>query len=799
MATTRNSNVWFLTGLFLTTLTSLALEILNTRLLSVMTWYHLSFFAVSTAMFGMAAGGVRVYVGGDRFQGDAAKRELARNGAYFACSVPLAHLVTLCIPIQVQYTVTTVAALALSTLVMALPFYLSGILVAIALTRIPGPSGRIYAVDLAGAALGCLLVVPTLEILDLSSSALACGAVAAVAAACFHRFAGQPHERRWLAVAVALAIASGLNSGTLMGLQPVYSKGKMPPSPPVDSFWSIHGRVTVWYPSTGKPAYWGAGRGSENYRVVTIPTHIDGAAGTRMTRWDGDPSSLEWVQHDVTSVPYHLRKGGNVAVIGVGGGRDLLTALWAGSRKVTGVEINRAFVEMLSGPYRSFTKIVDRPEVELVHDDGRSYMTRSKDRYDILQMSLVDTFAATGAGAFTLSENGLYTVDAWRVFLSTLAPGGIFSVSRWYSPDRASETSRLVSLATAALLDQGSTDPAAQLVLMARLSTATLLASNEPFGPTELETLRRVAKRFGFRILMAPGVEPADPLLGSIASSRSLSELDAAVANTSYDYTPPTDQRPYFFNILKPGSIFSDELVAAGYGVLVEGNLMATRTLALLWVLSLVLVVAIVIGPLLRLGLPRMEATSFGYAVSYFALIGLGFMFVQIPLIQRYSVYLGHPVYAVAVILFSMILATGAGSLISDRIPLERSFRWAAGFPLSIALLLVLNVSTLQWIIDTTIQFGLLARCAIVVLVVSVTALPLGFCFPLGLRLVRRISDDATPWMWGVNGACGVLATVSAVAISMWGGIDVALLVAALFYGALTIPSAVLWRRGAGT
>ena len=186
---------------------------------------------------------------------------------------------------------------------------------------------------------------------------------------------------------------------------------------------------------------------------------VDGEAGTPMTEWDGNPASLDWVSYDVTALPYHLRKGGTVAVVGVGGGRDVLAAIWSGEPAITGIEINGNVLALLTRYHRRFTRLADHPGVQLVHDEGRAYLTRTRDRFDVIQMSLVDTWAATGAGAFTLSENSLYTIDAWRMFLDRLAPTGVLSVSRWFSPVRASETSRLLALAVRALLDRGVGSP----------------------------------------------------------------------------------------------------------------------------------------------------------------------------------------------------------------------------------------------------------------------------------------------------------------------------------------------------
>jgi len=785
----------FLAGLFLATLATLLLELLNTRLLSVMTWYHLSFFAVSTAMFGMAAGAIRVYLGGEAYEGAAGRLALARWGTGLAWAIPLSHALVLCVPIVLGTSAVAISGLVITTLAIAAPFYASGVVVAIALTRVPGQPGFVYFVDLAGAAAGSLMVLPLLGWLDISSAAFVCGAVAAAAAACFHGFAGTGGRARTALLALGLVVAAGLNASTSSGFRVVFPKG-LPLSwdAVVSESWSIHGRVLTLTEVTRPPWFWGPGRGGMQFEVDLIPMDIDGMATTVMTKWDGrNLEDLEWVSYDVSALPYHLRRGGKAAVIGVGGGRDLLTALWAGSRSVLGVEINHGLLHNLTGPFRDYAGLADRPEVRLVHDEARSYFTRSEERFDVLQMSLIDTWAATGAGAFTLSENGLYTVEGWREFLRVVEPRGIFSVSRWYDGDRDAETTRLVALATAVLLGRGVATPRDHLILAVRGRAATLLVSPAPFSQRDFQTAFRISKRFGFELLLSPRRGASESMLERIAASRSHHELDEAIAHERFDFSPPTDQRPYFFNALKPTHVFDREL---SDDATIHGNLLATRTLMVLFVVSLVLVVTAILGPLARAGLPRLDRRSFAHALAYFSLIGAGFMLVQIPLIQRFSVYLGHPTYAVAVILISMILATGVGSLLSDRLRIEKDRRFVFWGPVSIAAILVVIVFSLQPVIDATLRYSLLARCSVVVGMVAVAALPLGFCFPIGLRLVRRLSDEATPWMWGINGAFGVLSTVSAVWISMWVGIDVSLAIAAGLYLALAVPASALWARG---
>jgi SAM-dependent methyltransferase len=786
---------WFLAGLFLTTFATLQVEILDTRLLSVVTWYHLSFLAVSLAMFGMAAGAVRVYLGGDEFRGAAAVAMLRRHALLFALAVPICHIVNLCIPIQLSGAATAIAGLVLTTIAVAIPFYLSGVVVATALTRIPGPAGFVYAIDLFGAALGSLMVVPLLDATSVTGAAFISGGAAALAAACFSRFAGACREGRLAALAVGL-VAIGLASDVSeRGFQVIWSKGSYEAPENVSAVrWTIHGQVIARKERPSQPFYWGAGKGAPRTPVSSVAMVIDGDAATFMTGWNGSRRAIEWIGYDVTSLPYHLRKGGDAAVIGVGGGRDVLTALWGESRSVRGIEINRAFIEFLEGPLREFSGIADQPEVTLVHDEARSYLTRSSDRFDVIQMSLIDTWAATGAGAFTLSENGLYTLEGWRSVLDSLKPEGLFSVSRWYSPGDSAETSRLLSLATASLLERGVAEPRRHLALVARQFVATLLVSPEPLSESDLAALRRAIEALDLQELVLPDSPGGMRLFDRIVDSQSPEALRKAVAHPDYDFSPPTDERPYFFNILKPAGLVRNALDER-FGVIAAGNMMATLTLLLLWIITAGLVAATILVPLARSGRPDLDASTFAYCLAYFALIGLGFMFVQIPLMQRFSVYLGHPTYTIAVVLCSMILATGAGSALSDRLDLDSSPRWLRILPALTVAQLCLAIAIMQPLIDATIQLPLAARCSIVAVFVASLALPLGSYFPLGLRLVRRLCDAATPWMWGVNGAASVLASVTAVAVSMWSGISTSLYLATASYLLIVLPAHVLWQR----
>ena len=788
------SRRWQFWGLFLVTFATLVLEVVNTRLLSVLTWYHLSFFAVSIAMLGMSAGAVHVFLGGRDYAAVRVRGTLADRALTFAMLVPLSHVLLLIIPIPDVRSLdpAPIAVLAGAIGVLATPFYTSGIVVTLALTRTGGSIGRLYAYDLLGASIGCLAVVALLNWLNITGVVLLAGVAAAAGAYCFHRFAGSGRERGALALAVGLIVAVVL-SGT--AYNPVRVRfAKQRPLPAIErteeARWNSHSFVVAQTPTPSSVFYWGAGALAAPRQAEIAWVTIDGDAGTAITSWDGRLESLDWVEHDVTNAPYVFRHG-NAAVIGVGGGRDILSALHSGSRRIIGIELNAILLDLVRIRHDQFAGIAHRPGVTLVHDEARSFLSRTSERFDVLQMSLIDTWAATGAGAFTLSENGLYTVEAWRIFLGALKPHGVFSVSRWFSPEHVSETTRLLALGVASLLDRGVADPSQHLIFLSRGSVATLMCSVEPFSDEDHQRLTRLVGTEQFAVIASPWSDPPTEQLAKTLRAKSLDALDAAVADPDFDYTPPTDQRPYFFNILRLGSFAKLRTLPSTH--LLWGNIAATTTLVVLFLIAAILVLAMILFPLASAA-GTVEMPGFWAGVAYFACIGAGYMLIQIPFLQRFSVFLGHPTYTLAIILFSMILCTGVGSFLSERLSIDPGARAHRTIPVVIALTLLLEVTALSPVTLAFTPYGITVRTLVVVFFTAPLSLLLGCCFPVGMRLVSRRSEQATAWMWGINGACGVLASIASVAISMSIGINASLLIAAILYGILVVPAGALVR-----
>jgi len=511
-----------------------------------------------------------------------------------------------------------------------------------------------------------------------------------------------------------------------------------------------------------------------------------------MYRFDGDLSKLGFLKYDITNLAYSIRQSGRAAVIGVGGGRDLLSAEYFGFRDVTGVELNPIFVDLLTHSLRNYNRLASLPGVRLFVDEGRSWFARSNENFDVIQMSMVDTWAATGAGAYSLSENGLYTVEGWRTFFRHLTPNGIFTVSRWYSPSNIDETGRMMSVAVAALLDEGISNPRDHLFLASTGNLATLIVSRAPFTAAELARLTSTVSELGFKVVVAPHAQAGSPALMEILGASAPSTLFHLTSKYHLDLSPASDDRPFFFQQIRLSDPQSYLYAMKSDDGVVRGNLKAMSTLALIILMSVVLVLETMLIP----SLPSVRRVSLGLAVygsAYFLLIGLGFMFVEIGLIQRISVYLGHPIYGLAIGLFGIILSSGVGSLMSARIPLLRGVQILVWATVLGVYLLVLP----YWfplLVDLFASSSLPARALVSLSAIVPSGILMGFGFPTGMQIINSTDARPTPWFWAVNGAAGLLASSLAVTISIDFSISTTIWCGAVCYFLLG-PVAVLLRN----
>jgi len=787
-------------GLFFVALSTLMYEILLTRIFSVTMWYHYSFMAISIAMFGMTVGALLVYLLPRRFTMESAKHHMALSSLLFSVTIVLCFLIHLRIPFATEGDSVALTWLALTYTVISIPFVFSGIGICLSLTKFPRQVSRLYASDLAGAAAGCVLVIYAVNLTDGPTAVFLC-ALAAAAGAAFFAFDGNSGTLKWVALLVCIltTVFVAVNSAFIAKQNPLlrltWVKGAKEP-PGLYEKWNSFSRIRVWgdkqNPKT--PFGWGLSPNTPVMKVRRLDMNIDAGAYTPITHFDGDVDKLEYLKYDVTNIAHYLRPDADVLVVGAGGGRDVLSALAFNQPSVLAVEINGDIIEAVNERFGDFTGHLDRrPEVTFVNDEARSFVAGGEDKYDVIQISLIDTWAATAAGAFVLAENSLYTVEAWRVFLEHLNPDGILTVSRWYLRDGPAEMYRLTSLASASLKELGVKDSRRNIVVVRSLwwgrarnqpvGVGTMLVSPDPFSEDDLNSLWRVCKDLEFEIVLSPRTE-FESTFTKIAEGK---DPETVVAGFPIDISAPTDDRPFFFNMLRLRDMFKEELSEKA---VIRFNLRAVSLLGFLLGIVLALTLLCIVLPLLLT--TRREALKGTLPLFvFFAAIGLGFMFVEISQLQRLIVFLGHPTYGLSVVLFSLLLSSGLGSLLTQKVRDEGISR--SGVVRLISLLCVLGLfgALTPAAVQALQESSTPARIAVASGMLCPLGLFMGMAFPLGLKLASFRSGAVTPWLWGINGATSVCASVLAIAIALSMGISATFWSGFVCYGAAL--AAFLW------
>jgi len=772
-------------GLFTVTLATLMFEILLTRIFSVTLWYHFAFMAISLAMLGMAAGAVAVYLHPEEYEDTSRlRRQMALGSLFFGFAALLGFLTHRAIVFVPDASLAGLGTITATYVVMAAPFFFSGVCVSVALTKFPEQINKLYAADLAGAAAGCLLVIWILKHTDGPSAVVLVTALASIGAALLADGGRLKGLFRLAAISAILFLALAAVSTALARKQ----------ASPLRLKWTKEGAEThvlyeKWNPFSRIVIMKGTqGNGPGNpeglsptYRIERMPQElalsIDAGAETTLTEFQGDLRWVEYLKYDVKNLVHYLRPGSNVLIVGAGAGRDILSALAFEQHSVRGLEFNEDILNIVNGRYGPFTGHLDRDSrVVFVHDEARSYIARLREPFDIIQISFVDTYAATAAGGFALTENSLYTREAWQLFLKRLTTRGVLSVSRWYFPSMPAEAYRLVSLAHSALNEEGITTPRQHILMVGNLphsqnqvtpaGAVTILVSKTPFSAADVATLENVAHRLQFDVVLTPRFA-LDPTFSALASGEGPERLVAAFP---LNIAPPSDDRPFFFSMLRLRDVFNTKLWDHRANAFSLYSRPVFTLMALLVIVFALTLLCIIVPLLRKSGIAVLSGA--GPDLVFFGSIGFGFMLIEVSQIQRLTIFLGHPTYGLSVVLFVLLLSSGLGSYATQSIASSRSKS-----PGILMLVLLLGVLA---------SIGLLTPLAIKgfasvstrarILVATGLLLPLGLAmgtaFPLGLKQASRRSGSLTPWLWGVNGATSVCGSVLAVIVSLGSGIS---------------------------
>jgi hypothetical protein len=803
-----------LAGVALVSATLLMTELALTRIFSVVMYYHFAFLAISIALFGVSASGVFAYLMRDRLERYATDDLLSRQSLVYAIATFVALFWLVRLRVGLSYSPHNLALMLTIYALAALPFFAGGLVVTLAISRLSAQVNAVYAADLIGAAGGCLMLIPLLDRLGAPGVVLAAAALTIAAAMLFASGASRPRIAA-AGVVIALVPIAGQLSGRA-AFDVVDTKGHQGDRV-LFSKWNSFSRIGVYQRTHGD---WSLSTAYTGALPDTRFMDIDSAASTPILHLNPDLSNAQYLRYELTALAYHLKekKGlgagglglgasglglGNPApspqppaptftalVIGPGGGRDLASALVFGASRVDGVEINPIIAnDVMRDRFRDFSGgIYTNPRVFVTVDDGRSFVRRTPERYDVIQASLVDTWAATAAGAYTLTENSLYTVDAFNDYLDHLTDGGILTITRWVA-----DGLRLVSLAQAACAERG-WSAADRLAIVRQDRVATFLLKKTPFTAGEIAQLRAVADRLDFDVLYAPGTgaaagdarpqfsRPAGDVIVDGAATGDYARLVLAPDREQFyagyrsDIRPTTDDRPFFFHTTKIQDQFD---VAFGQKMLFGNGLSALMTLL---AISTALVVLFVVGPLVLAGRGQARPGGWFAWLVYFGALGAGFMLIEVSVLQRFVLLLGHPVYSLTVTLFSLLLGTGLGAAWSRGFDTASLRRTGAIGTLAVAAIALVFIAAATPIVNWAIPFSRGARMLVAAAMLVPIGVALGVPMPTGMRLLNARAPQMLAWAWGINGALSVLGATLAIFIAMNWGFRAALLAAAATY-----------------
>ncbi|MGA2021935.1 MAG: hypothetical protein ABSH02_15185 [Candidatus Sulfotelmatobacter sp.] len=761
-----------LAGLGLTSFAALLLELALTRLFSVVLFYHFAFLAISIALLGLGAGGVFAYLLKNRLARTETRTLAARLCIDSSIVVLFALEVVLHVPVTLTVSGRNFLHLTAIYISAALPFFLTGVQFSVVFARESRRISRLYAADLGGGAVACLAVVPLLNWVGGPNTIVAAAVVMAAAGLVWAKpLSGGRRAAGGLVVAFLLLIAAN-HSNRLIDV--VYAKGIFRDKAWVEfARWNALSRVEVDRQGQAKAIVIDAD--ASTYIMNCDVAHWHGTA------WEHDLMSAP------PALPNVLRPRGDFAIIGPGGGVDVLRAVANGSPSVTGIEINPIIANtIMRERYAGYAQhLYERPEVHIHVTDGRSYLRSTPQRFDVVQMTLVDTWASTAAGAFALSENNLYTVEAFREYFEHLKPDGMIAITRWeFRQPR--EALRVVAVAMDALHSLGVANPARNFIVASQGPLdedgipVVVLAKKTAFTPQEEAAVRAHFKQYDeLDPIYLPSQAEAgqhNPFADLIASN----DPYRFARSYAYNVAPVSDNAPFFFFTLKAGQILGPEGIRNGIDWKVN---LGVLVLLLVLIISLVAVLGFLILPL-ALQTGRQSPLP----LLYFVAVGLGYILVEIAFIQRFVLFLGHPTYALTVVIFLLMLSSGAGSLFSRRWLPRTELAW---MPLLLVIVaLIANLFVLPRALPAWVGLGFGYRLAICGMLLIPLGFVMGMPFPTGLRAlagsVPDISvgaaavgaageDNAVEWAWAMNAAASVLGSVLAMVIAIQFGLTVTL------------------------
>jgi hypothetical protein len=789
---------------------TLAYEVLLLRLFAIVQWHHFAYMAISIALLGFGASGTFLFLT-QRWLGRRFLAAFSANAAAFGFTTLAVFVLAQRLPfnaLEVIWVPRQLLWLFVLYLLLAVPFFAAANCIGLAFAHFRDGIGRVYAWNLLGSGVGALGLVGLLHLIPLETALRLVAGLGLAAAALASLAAG----RRHVGIAAGIAVAAVVlplatpSSWTSLRLSPYKSLSmalSVPGAEVLSQSSSPLGLLTVT--GNARVPFRHAPGLSLNNKVeppAQLALFTDGEGPAAITAFHGDLAPFAYLGFMTSALPYYLLETPKVLILGAGGGSDVLQALYQGAEAIDAVELDPRMVRLVAETHADFAgDLYAHPAVRAHVAEARAFVAGSPDDWDLIQIPLFDSFAAA-AGGHGLSESYVYTIEALRDYLGHLRPGGYIAITRWLKlPPR--DSLKLFATALETLEREGVAEPGRQLVLLRGWGTTTLLVRNGKIGAGEAAAVRAFARDRGFDIAYLPGLAAEEANRANVLREPWFFEGARALAGPGrdnfldrykFDIRPTTDDRPYFFDFFRWRSLPEFlELRARSGAALIEWSypiLFATLVQAAL--LSVILI-------LLPLRLRRSgegRSPDRWRVMGYFLCLGLAFLFVEIAFIQRFVLFLGHPIHAVAVVLAGLLVFAGLGSGLAPRFAaVVAASSWSRLTPIGAAVIAISAIALLYVLALPPVFARLMAlpeaaRIALSLALIAPLGFFMGMPFPLGLTRVSMHVPALVPWAWGVSGCFSVISAILATVLAIHFGFTAVVLLAVILY----LAAAVVFR-----
>ena len=760
-------------GIFFIALATLLWEILLTRIFSATMYYHFAFLSISMAMLGFGCSGTLVYIFPKMFVAKNCDRQLTLFASLFSISMCLAIVIFLQLNLDLQVSLKSFLRLCMLLPVVFVPYFFSGLTITLALKHYSRHITVLYCFDLVGAGIGCMLAIVLLFIYDGISLVLLACAVAGLAAVFFSRgcITGVPKKLVYM-LAFAMFSMFLVNAYGYRFLKVTSVRGESQ-ADIIYEKWNPINRVTA--------------RLDKAAGLDAIKIDYDAVDQSHMYAFDGNIDKVKPSMNGyIKSFFYQIREKADILIIGLGGGQDVLAAHVNGHTNITAVEINPAIADMNKRLYRDFNNnLFGTPGIRLFVDDGRNYVRNTKDKYDIIQLGNVTSGAGSASGAFTFVENTLYTVEAFKDYASHLKENGVLWVTQLRlgsTPDVYLTVFRVVAGIVRALEELGIARPENNIIVIQQkdghmLPYACVFMKMTPFQEAEIKRIDELVRAMDLEYACHPDFPVKPNALSRYLHAHDRHEF---IENYPFNVIANTDDSPFFFNFLKPRH-YLGKLPALNPFLAYPAFMFRA-----LFIIVFILTAATIVLPLLLVGKQTASSLPTGARlrfIAYFACLGLGFMLVEIPLIQKFILFLGQPMYAMATTLTSLLIFSGLGSLTAGRFSDRHLARTLLVVIMVICLFVLLYTGMLPFIFESLLGARLWLRLLLSVALLFPLGMALGMAFPLGIRQLEKDQPAMIPWVWGINGACSVLGSIAAWGASLNFGYTTTLYCGLIVYG----------------